>query len=134
MSDKTFKTGLSDYEMLRMQNIERNRDFLNNLGIDNDKRDMHPKMTGSAPAKKRRKILDSTGRPSMIPEELMRRSVRLSALPPADYKDSTNIIEAPQRPSRVAGKKKGTPPPPAANSTKSLIANLDPFLAEVLFF
>lgn len=123
---------MSEYEKLRMENIARNRGFLTKLGFDSNNKQRSMAAIDDQRREKKRKIQY----PSAIPEEFMRRSARLSTLPQADYKELSTIVVDGQRSyttsrRRQPERKDREPPVIAANNSKALDANLEPFLAEV---
>ena len=123
---------MSEYEKLRMDNIARNRGFLSKLGFDSTNKQRSTATIDDRRREKKRKIQYTPA----IPEEFMRRSARLSSLPQADYKEpSTTIVDEEQSyttaKQRRPERKVREPPVLAANNSKALDANIEPFLAEV---
>ena len=85
------ETEMSEYEQLRLKNIERNRNMLKSLGFDS--REVKSSTSKPSPSSgKKRSRQQQTQRKeglesSAIPSELLRRSARAAKLPAPDYKE-----------------------------------------------
>jgi len=117
---------ISDYERLRLENIERNRAFLDGIGISGARARITAEPI-TAKGLKRKKTL------AQIPPE--RRSSRISSIElRPDYKEVTSAMDAAPR-ERVSARPRGPPQVdklPAPDSSRSHEANLDAFLGESL--
>ena len=117
---------ISEYEKLRLANIERNKDFLNQIGISNSKISMQDTSLPKVQKKKRNSE-------NKIPDFLLRKSLRVSQIPAPNYKEDTNYEE------NVNNYSKANPRPkkdvdyteremPSKNSSRALEANINYFL------
>jgi hypothetical protein len=135
----------SDYEQVRLANIERNKNFLRDIGFVEG---VTPSLTHRLKSRKRQR---SPSKTKVIPPELCRRSARVSLLSLPNYKEERvvdgkdTILSVKRERLRnikvdLSLHKKGVnngegdindlneDPPPQANSSRALIANLDVFL------
>ena len=130
-------SGLSDYEKLRLDNIERNRQFLAQIGLEPNK--MGSSSSSSSSPKKRRKAESL----SLPPDEFLRRSSRVAQLGNVSYKEGDLEAAQAQRasggggeeedgiiPRRKPGAPSGPRPPPSADSSRALDCELGVFLGD----
>ena len=82
---------MSEYERLRQQNIERNKNMLESLGFDREVKmsvkSSAPKSSTSGSKKRSRQQTQGKEILKSIPTELLRRSARAAKLPAPDYKE-----------------------------------------------
>ena len=82
------QTELSEYELLRQKNIERNKCMLESLGFDGEVKTTSRKPSSLSSKKRpREQKTHRTERLTPIPQELLRRSARAAKLPAPDYKE-----------------------------------------------
>lgn len=87
---------MSEYEKLRQQNIERNKDMLESLGFDRDAKIPSSSSSSSIGGKKRsrqQQQLQKQRQVESIPPELLRRSARAAKLPAPDYKEASGTFQ-----------------------------------------
>ena len=81
---------MSEYELLRQKNIERNKCMLESLGFDGEVRVSTRKPSFTSGKKRpREQKTQRTVISTSIPQELLRRSARAAKLPPPDYREPT---------------------------------------------